>query len=132
MRILFADDDPFFLKIALDILVGAGHEVFVAQNGRAALEASVKYKPELIILDIVMPGFLGTEVTEHLRRYSKTARVPILLVSSRIADMGGEESAEEFRADGFLKKPFQPEELLEKVASLAGHSSQFGTPPKND
>ena len=66
MRILVADDDSFFLQVLTDALTGAGHEVIPARSGSEALEKIVAEQPEMVILDVLMPGMAGTEVSEEL------------------------------------------------------------------
>lgn len=119
MRILVADDDEFFREMAEDILTEAGHEVIPAADGAETLQKAVAEKPDVIVLDIILPGLLGTEVSEKLREHSRTSMIPILLVSSRFGELeDDEELLEYFQADDFLKKPFLPEELLERVNQL--------------
>jgi DNA-binding response OmpR family regulator len=120
MKILVADDDEFFREMAEDILTEAGHDVILAADGLETLEKAVSESPELIVLDIIRPGLLGTEVSEKLREHSRTSTIPILLVSSRFEKIEEDEDLlEYFKADDFLKKPFPPEELLERVNQLA-------------
>ena len=112
MKILVADDDTFFLKAVSEILNEAGHDVILAQTGDEALKKALTESPDLIVLDIVLPNLLGTEVSVKLKLLNRTSKVPILLVSS------GNWGPETFLADDFLRKPFQPDELLEKIESL--------------
>ncbi len=126
MRILVADDDNFFLQVIKDILTGAGHEVILAGSGPEAQERIMKEKPDLVILDVLMPGILGTELSEKLRHYSSSAGLPILLMSSFIPRGPGSEGGhEEFLADDFIQKPFEPEELLACIDRLARSGSKF-------
>ena len=132
MRILVADDDTLFLKIVSEILTEAGHEILFAENGHDALEKATRERPDLIVLDIILPGLLGTEVSEKLKNYSGTASIPILMVTSGVAEIeeeGG--SLDYFRADDFLRKPFQPEDLIEKVNKLSQSPSRFSQQGKN-
>ncbi len=125
MRILVADDDSLFLTVTKDILSGAGHQVVTVKSGTEALEKAVTEQPDLIILDVILPGLLGTEVAEKLRMQRETASVPILLVSSGVAELNAGGDPEEFMADGFLMKPVTPEKLLRKVQTLANLKSKF-------
>lgn len=124
MKILVADDDTLFLKMVSDILVEAGHDVTWATNGKEAIDKAVTQVPDLIILDIILPRFLGTEVSEKLRKSGRTASIPILLVTSGVAEVGEGDFLDHFQADDFLQKPFEAEELLEKVNRLAGSPSR--------
>lgn len=126
MRILVADDDKFFRTVMTQILEGAGYEVIVASTGKEALEKALAGKPDLIILDVILPELLGTEVTRKLRRFARTAPVPILLTSSGIKEIeAADGDPKEFLADDFIHKPFRPEKLLEKVKRLTQAASAF-------
>ena len=130
MKVLNADDDTFFLQIMFETLSEAGYEVVQAQTGREAIQKAVTEKPDIFILDIILPEFLGTEVCEKLRNYSQTSSIPILLVSSDFTDIkkaGGD--LEDFKADGFLHKPFKADELLKLVQQLAGKTSKYASEP---
>jgi DNA-binding response OmpR family regulator len=133
VRILVADDDDFFLALITDVLGRAGYEVFQARSGSEALRKVVQFRPALVILDVVMPGMAGTEVSEKLRDYSRTASIPVLLISA-FARGSGPSSAAEYLADDFLQKPVDPEELLKRIETLLQKSSKFsslgeGRPP---
>jgi two-component system alkaline phosphatase synthesis response regulator PhoP len=120
MKVLVADDDALFLKVITEILTDAGHEVVTALDGDEALEKAVTERPDLIILDIILPKHLGTEVSEKLRKYRHSASVPILLVSSGVSDMeetGG--TLDDFLADDFMQKPFSADELLKRIDQLS-------------
>jgi two-component system, OmpR family, phosphate regulon response regulator PhoB len=126
MRILVVDDDMFFVSQISEILCGAGHEVIAVGSGKEAIAQAVFKVPDLIILDMILPGLLGTEVCEKLRSLQKTAAVPIILVSSGVAEMEVTgRDPEQFLADDFLPKPFGAEELINRVNLLAGKTSKF-------
>ncbi len=130
MKVLVADDDALFLKVVTDILTGAGHQVVAAPDGEEALQKAVTESPDLIILDIVLPKHLGTEVSERLRKDERTTGIPILLVSSNVSDMeetGG--TLEDFRADDFLQKPFSADELLKRIEQLSQAPSRHASAP---
>ena len=120
MKILVADDDRLILKMIYEILTGAGHEVVLAQDGKDALEKVNQEKPDLIVLDIILPGLLGTEILDELKEQRENAEIPVLLISSRFASMEDDpELLEQFKGDDFLHKPFEPEDLLEKIDELS-------------
>jgi CheY-like chemotaxis protein len=79
MKILVADDDRLILKMIHEILTGAGHEVVLAQDGTEALEKVNQEKPDLIVLDIILPGLLGTEILDELKEQRESAEIPVLL-----------------------------------------------------
>lgn len=120
MKILVADDDKLILKMIYEILTGAGHEVVLAQDGTQALEKVNQEKPDLIVLDIILPGLLGTEILDELKEQRENAEIPVLLISSRFKSMEDDHDLlEQFKGDDFLHKPFQPEDLLDKINELS-------------
>jgi len=125
MKILVVDDDPLFLKIVSEMLEEAGHDFSLAANGEEAIDKAGTYLPDLIILDIILPKHLGTEVCEKLRTSCRTAPIPILLVTGIDKKDVDEGVIDYFQADDFLRKPFEAEDLIEKVSKLAGSTSKF-------
>jgi DNA-binding response OmpR family regulator len=120
MKILVADDDKLILKMISEILTGAGHEVVLAADGVTALEKVNQEKPDLIVLDIILPGLLGTEMLDELKQQRENAEIPVLLISSRFKSMEDDpELLEQFKGDDFLHKPFEPEDLIEKINELS-------------
>ncbi|MCW4032405.1 MAG: response regulator [Candidatus Bathyarchaeota archaeon] len=113
-RILVADDEPDLLNAAKIMLEKGGYQVIEATNGDEALEKVNSEKPDLIILDVVMPGKTGTEVCKILKEDPQTSSIPILMytVLGREADS---KISEEVGADGHLIKPFSPEDLVATV-----------------
>ena len=115
MKILIADDDPQILR-ALRITLGArGYDVVTAPDGRAALDAAVSEHPDLIVLDLGMPGLSGIEVIEGVRGWSQ---VPILVVSGR-SESWDKVDALDAGADDYVTKPFQADELLARIRALS-------------
>ncbi len=119
MRILIADDDPQILR-ALKIMLGArGYEVEIAPDGRAALDRAVSWHPDLLVLDLGMPGLTGVEVIEAVRGWSS---VPILVVSGR-TDSADKVDALDAGADDYVTKPFAADELLARIRALGRRSA---------
>jgi len=121
MRVLVADDDPVFLELVENVLSRAGYKVKLATNGQEALDLALELRPNLIILDVILPGLWGTEVSRKFKKYKNTSSVRILLVSARVDaldEVGGDPAG--FKADDFLPKPFSPAALLDRVNRLTG------------
>ena len=125
VRILVADDDKMILKLVSDVLQEAGYEVMFAHDGPETIKKAASLSPDLIILDIVLPKSLGTEVCEKLRESSETTAIPVLLMSSSVAETSGGSFPDHFKADDYLRKPLEPDDLLRKVKYLAGRKSRF-------
>jgi len=115
-RILVVDDVPENVRLLEAVLVPRGYEVVSAGDGIAALELVAEQQPDLILLDVMMPGLDGYGVCTHLRGNDDTAVLPVIMVTSSI---GQEKTrAIEAGADDFIPKPFNHDELLTRVRSL--------------
>ena len=125
MRVLVADDDPQILK-ALRIILGAhGYEVSTARNGREAIDAAAHDRPDVIVLDLGMPGLGGVAVIEAVRGWTTT---PILVVSGR-TDTAGKVDALDAGADDYVTKPFATEELLARLRALTRRAPEAAEQP---
>lgn len=127
MRILVADDDAVFLQAISELLRKAGYEVAQAADGEEAQEKALAHPPDLIVLDIILPKLLGTEVCENLRKSSRTSSIPILLITSGVAEIGEHGFCEQFKADDFMRKPLKAGEFVEKIKRLVGSQSKYST-----
>jgi two-component system, OmpR family, alkaline phosphatase synthesis response regulator PhoP len=116
-RILIADDEPDILEILSFNLKGEGYEVITAKNGDEAIDKAKSSKPDLIILDMMMPGKNGMEVCNILRTQSAFAGTLIIFLTA-INDENTEIKSLENGADDYLTKPISPKVLLSKVSSL--------------
>jgi CheY-like chemotaxis protein len=116
-KILLADDSVTAQNMGRKILADAGYEVITVNNGSAALKKIAEQKPDLIVLDVYMPGYSGLEVCQRLKEAQETARVPVLLTVGKLEPFKPEE-AKRVRADGFIVKPFEASELLSALSKL--------------
>ena len=121
MRILIVDDDRPSLKMTAFLFREEGYNVFTADNGHDALRMIDEKTPDLLILDVMMPGMDGWEVTRQLRR---TTNLPIIILSAK-----GETTDRVFGldlgADDYLAKPFEPSELLARVRAVLRRAEAF-------
>lgn len=113
-RILLVDDEERILNFLRSKLQGSGYEVLTARNGVEALEQLQAQDPNLMVLDMVMPGMDGLEVLKRLRSFST---VPVIILSARAADVDKIKGLE-LGADDYLAKPFNPDELLARIDAV--------------
>ena len=116
-KILIADDEPDILEILQFNLAAEGFEVFTAKNGDEAIIKATAASPDLIILDIMMPGKNGIDVCKHLRaipQFSNTLIIFLTAINNDLSEVKGLESG----ADDYLNKPIRPKVLLSKVNAL--------------
>jgi CheY-like chemotaxis protein len=99
------------------ILADAGYDVVTVNNGSAALKRIAELKPDLIVLDVYMPGYSGLEVCQRLKDAAVTAHIPVLLTVGKLEPFKAEE-ARRVKADGHIVKPFEASELLTAIVRL--------------
>jgi two-component system, sensor histidine kinase and response regulator len=121
-KLLVVDDLPDNLFLIDVILGGEDHyQLSYVDNGQAALEAVELSPPDLILLDVMMPGMTGYEVIRRIRQNSNLPYVPILLITAH--DELNMAEGLEAGADGFIRKPFDIQELLDCVQSILANRS---------
>jgi len=116
-KILIADDEPGVVKILEMRLKANGYHVIVAYDGAQAIKLTRRKKPDLIILDIKMPGRDGYSVFEDLKTSAKTMSIPIVFFSALLPELAQEKAAQ-LGADGFVSKSANPDEILIKVMEV--------------
>ncbi len=116
-KILLADDSVTAQNMGRKILADAGYEVIAVNNGSAALKKIAELKPDLVILDVYMPGYSGLEVCQRLKESPESARIPVLLSVGKLEPFKPEE-AQRVRADAYIVKPFEASELLSALSKL--------------
>ena len=115
--ILVVDDEQDVAEIIERTLQLAGHEVLVAHRGADALGIARQRRPDLVVLDILMPGMSGIDVCRHMRANPDLASIPILFLTAK-AEIGDKIEGFEAGADDYLTKPFDPRELELRVRAL--------------
>lgn len=120
--ILLVDDEPIVIEVVERYLLRDGYTVRVARDGAAALAAARGERPDLIVLDVMLPGLTGLEVAQRLRAESN---VPIIMLSAR-----GEETDKlvglGIGADDYVTKPFSPKELVARIAAVLRRTANAG------
>ncbi len=121
-RILVVDDDARNLRLAATVLEQAGHEVLTAEGGAESVEAAFAHAPDLILMDIQMPGMDGGSALRRLRADPRTAALQVVALTA-LAMKGDAERLLAEGFDGYLEKPIRYKEFLASVtALLAGKS----------
>ena len=122
-RVLVVDDNEDNRQILIDLLTGGGYEVLEAQTGPDAVAIAAREVPDLVLMDIQLPGFDGHEATRRIKAQPALARIPVIAVTS-YALAGDDRKAAEAGCDDYVTKPFSPRALLAKVRAILD-----GAPP---
>ncbi|MBM9603275.1 response regulator [Desulfopila inferna] len=122
-KILLVDDDPDFVEAVKVIVEKGGYDVRVAYDGQEGLEAVAEEKPDLIVLDVMMPVMNGHEACAKLKSDKETADIPIILLTA-VADRVTTSTYThrdmlESEADDYIPKPVEPKDLLELIRNWA-------------
>ena len=130
-KVLVADDDSHIRDVICFALRRAGFDAVEAADGRAALDECTRHRPDLVILDILMPELDGLDVCRRIRNDAQSRNVPILFLSSKDAeteriaglDVGG---------DDYITKPFSPRELVARVTAQFRRADALAAPASNE
>jgi DNA-binding response OmpR family regulator len=120
--VLVADDDEDILQLVAFRLERAGYTVVTAADGQLALAAAREHQPDLAVLDVMMPGLNGYEVTRQLRADPATAHIPVILLTARVQEADVSRGFDA-GADDYLRKPFSPQELRSRVQAILARRS---------
>ena len=116
-RILLVDDQESVLKLLDAILKVRNYDVVYASNGLDAVDIALSMKPDLILLDVMMPGMDGFKVCQTLKMNASTMDIPVVFLTAR-GDDADREMGGRVGASGFVKKPFRSAELLNLISEL--------------
>jgi DNA-binding response OmpR family regulator len=121
VRVLVADDDPVILRL-IEVNLGLeGFEVETANRGEDVLGKAKDVAPDVILLDVMMPGMSGWEVARRLRDDGETSRIPVVFLSARTQEED-RLKGEELGVAAYVSKPFDPVDLVETIRRLAGRA----------
>jgi two-component system, OmpR family, alkaline phosphatase synthesis response regulator PhoP len=118
-RILICDDDPVILRLLQVNLELEGYEVLLAHHGEKAIEMAAVERPDLVILDIMMPRMDGYQTLQAIKERDETKDIPIVFLSAK-AQHTDVEKGRSFGVEDYLTKPFDPSDLIEVVERLVG------------
>jgi two-component system cell cycle response regulator DivK len=113
-RILVVEDQEDNRKIVRDLVTASGYELVEAATGEEGLEVAARERPDLILMDIQLPGIDGYEVTRRIKANPQLRQIPIIAVTS-YALSGDDKKAFAAGCDGYVTKPFSPRLLLAKI-----------------
>ena len=116
-KVLLVDDDPVILKLLQVNFEMEGYKVSTANDGVEGLEKARAERPDIVLLDIMMPRMDGLQVTKELKGSDDTKGIPIILLSAK-AQASDVQAGKDMGADDYLTKPFDPLELLDRVNEL--------------
>ena len=116
-RILVVDDEMYIVNILDFTLAGEGWEVVSATNGEDALRTLLKFEPDLVILDVMMPRIDGVEVCRAIKAREESADTPVIMLTAKDREKDKEEALEA-GADLYLTKPFSPGKLVQEIRNL--------------
>ncbi len=116
-RFLVADDDRFYRQVFTDLIEGLGHECITVDNGLEALEKAASYHPDIMIVDVVMPGMSGFDVTKRLKSEHSTMHIPVIIVTS-LSDRDSKLKGLQDGADELLSKPVDEAEFSIRIKNL--------------
>ena len=116
-RILIADDEPVNQELLEAFLINENYALEFANDGQETLQKTATFKPDLILLDVMMPKLSGFEVCEKLKSDPETADIMILMVTA-LSELGDVERAVNVGCDDYLSKPIHKLELLKRVENM--------------
>ncbi len=123
--VLVADDSRTFIMYLSTILNRMDFEVIAVHNGLKAVETAKERKPDLIVLDIDMPGLNGKEVLKNIKEDPETSSIPVIMLTIKGDDSAVKECLK-LRCDAFLTKPVDPSRLVETLCSFRGNADEKG------
>jgi DNA-binding response OmpR family regulator len=118
-KILIADDEPNIVTALEFLLQKNGYEVLVARNGDAALELVERHKPDLVLLDVMMPVKSGYEVCQRMRERAALRDIKIIMLTAKGREVEMNKGLS-VGADLYITKPFSTQELVQKINALLG------------
>ncbi|OGL43171.1 MAG: hypothetical protein A2161_10395 [Candidatus Schekmanbacteria bacterium RBG_13_48_7] len=131
LKILVVDDIKLFYHIVCDILEGKNYTILYASNGQEALNIVEKENPDLVLLDVMMPGMDGYQVCENLKKNVMTNPIPVLFLSARAYEKEIQRGYDA-GAQGYITKPFRKNDLILQIEQTLESVKKIKKEPKND
>ncbi len=127
-KILIVEDEKDIAKMLEYNLNKEGYRVFAVRDGEDALDASFKEHPDIIILDLMLPGIDGLEVCKELKKEAKTAAIPVIMLTAKSQE-SDKVLGLELGADDYVTKPFSPRELMARVKAVLRRAKEKDKQP---
>lgn len=122
-RILYIEDDPDMIALVQAILIRQGFEVKGASSGPQALEILKDDLPDLVLLDLMMPGMDGWDIFHQLKAQERTKTLPIIVVTARAQAIDRVLGLHIAKVDDYVCKPFRPQELLDSIRKVLAQTA---------
>ena len=116
IKVMVVDDDPVIRALISEIVLTTGNVVEACESGAACLDALAVETPDLVVLDLQMPGMTGIDVLEKIRADEKTAALPVILLSANSDSPMIKEA--DVKADHYMQKPFDVKEFMQVIAEV--------------
>lgn len=131
-KILIVDDDYDTRTVVKTILVGSGYHVEEAASGQEALDALENFDPELIVLDVMMPGMSGYDVVVHLKQKPETQNIPIIMLTAKSEPEDLITGYKDYAVDYYIPKPFTTRQLLSGIELIIGPEEEAAPESNNE
>lgn len=118
------EDEPDMIDLIQVILESKGYQVIGAHGGKRGLEAVRTHKPNLVLLDLMMPDMDGWQVYQHLKEDETTREIPVIVVTAKVQSIDKVLGLQVAKVDDYITKPFRPEELSERVKYVLSQSDE--------
>jgi DNA-binding response OmpR family regulator len=122
-KIMIVDDEPNLVELVRAILESENFEVITAYNGQEALEKLETVKPDLIIIDMMMPGMSGRELCEKIRANPKTKNLKVVFLTVARFSEVGKNVLQNLNVLDYITKPFENEDLVNRIKKVLGYHS---------
>jgi CheY-like chemotaxis protein len=117
-KIMIVDDEENFLELMINLLQNQGFEVIPAENGRQCLDRLREVKPDLILMDMMMPGMSGKETTQKIREDPRTKDIKIIFLTVVRLSYIGEDILKELEVSEYIVKPFDNDDLIQRIKKV--------------
>ena len=122
-KIIYIEDDPEMIDLVIMILSRRGFIVKGAHGGRQGLEMIAKEIPDLVLLDLMMPGMDGWEVYQHLKANELTSHIPVIIITAKAQAIDRVLGLHIAKVDDYISKPFRPQELMDSITQVLARAS---------